>query len=101
MATERLTELPDGRLLYRLKRPWRDGTSAVIFERQDLMQNSCFAKYTEATGEEFNGDGKLDLVGHFDNQSAGFKFGDTVGILKGRTIDEFPIQGTDSIRIVP
>ena len=37
VATERLTELPDGRLLYRLKRPWRDGTSAVIFERQDFI----------------------------------------------------------------
>jgi len=37
VATERLTALSDGRLLYRLKRPWRDGTSAVIFERQDFM----------------------------------------------------------------
>ena len=35
--TERLTALPDGRLFYRLKRPWRDGTSAVVFERQDFM----------------------------------------------------------------
>ena len=37
VATERLSALPDGRLLYRLKRSWRDGTSAVIFERQELM----------------------------------------------------------------
>ena len=37
VATERLTALADGRLLYRLKRPWRDGTSAVIFEPQDFM----------------------------------------------------------------
>jgi hypothetical protein len=37
VSTERLSALPDGRLLYRLKRPWRDGTSAVIFERQDFM----------------------------------------------------------------
>ena len=37
VATERLSALPDGRLLYRLKRTWRDGTSAVIFERQDFM----------------------------------------------------------------
>jgi hypothetical protein len=33
VATERLSALSDGRLLYRLKRQWRDGTSAVIFER--------------------------------------------------------------------
>jgi hypothetical protein len=37
VSTERLSELPDGRLLYRLKRPWRDGTTAVIFERQDFI----------------------------------------------------------------
>jgi hypothetical protein len=37
VATERLSELPDGRLLYRLKRPWRDGTSAIIFEPEDLV----------------------------------------------------------------
>jgi Putative transposase len=30
-------ELPDGRLLYRLKHPWRDGTSAVAFEKKDFM----------------------------------------------------------------
>ena len=32
VATERLTALPDGRLLYRLKRPWRDGKSAVVLD---------------------------------------------------------------------
>ena len=37
VATERLSALPDGRLLYRLKRSWRDGTNAVIFERQDFI----------------------------------------------------------------
>lgn len=37
VATERLSDLPDGRLLYRLKRPWRNGTTAVIFEPQDLL----------------------------------------------------------------
>ncbi len=37
VATERLSALPDGRLLYNLKRPWRDGTSAVIFEQQDFI----------------------------------------------------------------
>ena len=37
VATERLSELSDGRLLYRLKRPWRNGTTAVIFEPQDFL----------------------------------------------------------------
>ena len=37
VATNRLSELSDGRLHYCLKRPWRDGTTAVIFERQDFI----------------------------------------------------------------
>jgi hypothetical protein len=38
LATERLSLLPDGRLLYRLKRSWRDGTSHVIFEPAELVE---------------------------------------------------------------
>jgi hypothetical protein len=37
-ATERLSLLPDGGLLYRLKRRWRDGTSHVIFEPLELFE---------------------------------------------------------------
>ncbi len=37
VATDRLAELADGRIHYRLKRPWRDGTTAVIFERRDFI----------------------------------------------------------------
>src|SRR2546426_6113530 len=37
ISTERLSELPDGRLLYRLKRRWRNGTTDVIFERGDFI----------------------------------------------------------------
>jgi hypothetical protein len=32
LAAERLEPLPDGRLSYRLKTPWKDGTTHVIFE---------------------------------------------------------------------
>ena len=37
LAAERLSALPDGRLLYRLKRRWRDGTTHVVFEPLDLV----------------------------------------------------------------
>ncbi len=33
IATERLSLARDGRVLYRLRRHWRDGTSAVSFDR--------------------------------------------------------------------
>jgi hypothetical protein len=37
LAAERLEELPDGRLLYRLRHPWRDGTSALVLEPGELL----------------------------------------------------------------
>ena len=38
VATECLSVLPDGRLLYRLKRRWRDGTTHVILEPLELVE---------------------------------------------------------------
>jgi hypothetical protein len=38
VATERLSRLEDGRLLYRLKHRWRDGTTHVVFEPQELIE---------------------------------------------------------------
>jgi hypothetical protein len=38
VAGERLSLLPDGRLPYRLKRRWRDGTTHVIFEPLELVE---------------------------------------------------------------
>lgn len=52
-------------------------------------------------GEDVNGDGLPDLVCHFSIQRTGFQTGDTVGVLKGKTVAGTPIMGMDSIRIVP
>ncbi len=38
VATERMSLLPDGRLLYRLKHRWRDGTTHMIFEPLELVE---------------------------------------------------------------
>ena len=38
VATERLSSLPDGRLLYRLRHRWRDGTTHVVFEPLELIE---------------------------------------------------------------
>jgi hypothetical protein len=38
IATERLSQLPDGRLLYALKHRWRDGTTHVVFEPLELLE---------------------------------------------------------------
>lgn len=38
IATDRLEALPDGRLAYRLKTRWRDGTTHVLMERRELLE---------------------------------------------------------------
>jgi hypothetical protein len=38
IAVSRLEELPDGRLLYRLKNAWRDGTTHIVFEKSELVE---------------------------------------------------------------
>jgi hypothetical protein len=38
LATERLEVLPEGRLLYRFKQPWRNGATYVTFEPLQLLE---------------------------------------------------------------
>ena len=38
VSTQRLSKLSDGRLLYRLKRKWRDGTTHVVFHPLELVE---------------------------------------------------------------
>ena len=38
LSNERLSILPDSRLLYKLKRRWSDGTTHVIYEPMELME---------------------------------------------------------------
>jgi hypothetical protein len=51
--------------------------------------------------EDVNGDGFIDLICHFETQSTGFQADDVEGVLKGKLINNTPIQGIDWIRIVP
>ncbi len=37
VAVERLEQLPDRRLAYKLRTPWHDGTTHVVFEPKELM----------------------------------------------------------------
>jgi len=52
-------------------------------------------------GEDINGDGMRDLVCHFYTEETGFLCGDTEGVLKGMAMDGTPIEGRDSVRIIP
>ena len=50
--------------------------------------------------EDVNGDGKFDLVVHFNTQNTGIQCGDTSAVLTGKTIGGQAIAGFDSIRTV-
>ena len=51
-------------------------------------------------GEDVNGDGRLDLICHFDNQAASFDQSDEEGIVRG-TVGGMPFEGRGWLKIVP
>jgi hypothetical protein len=57
--------------------------------------------FCSSSPEDVNDDGLYDLVCHFYTQHTGFECGDTEGILKGQSVDGVPIEGSDSVKIVP
>ena len=57
--------------------------------------------FCSPSSEDVNDDGYVDLVCHFYTQMTGFECGDEKGILKGQTVDETPVEGSESVRIVP
>ena len=54
-----------------------------------------------ASIEDVNGDGFDDLVVKIEDMDATFTEGDTIATLTGETFDGTPIEGSDSICIVP
>jgi hypothetical protein len=51
LAIDRLESMADGRLAYRLKTRWRDGTTHVVMERHELLER--LAPYSEAAASSF------------------------------------------------
>jgi len=56
--------------------------------------------FCNPNGEDINGDGRLDLVCHFNTSDTGLKPGDTQAVLKGRTVQNGLVEGSDRVRIV-
>ena len=54
-----------------------------------------------ASFQDVNGDGLLDLVVHIETSALQLSSTDTTAVLKGRTFSGQPIQGSDSVRVVP
>jgi hypothetical protein len=53
------------------------------------------------SGEDVNGDGRLDLVCHFENQKAGFEKGDLEGIVRGKMKWGSSFEGRGLLKVVP
>jgi hypothetical protein len=53
------------------------------------------------SGEDVNGDGRPDLVCHFDNQQAGFEKGDLEGIVRGKMKWGSRFEGRGLLKVVP
>jgi hypothetical protein len=73
-------------------------TTSLTFGRTGNENSLAFC---DAGSEDVNTDGFLDLVCHFNTQQTGFQSGNTAGVLKGKTVGDIAIIGTDSVRIVP
>jgi hypothetical protein len=85
-----------------LSTPDFDATTEVDKSSLTFGRTGNESSLFKCTGDEdANGDGKLDVVCHFNTPQTGFQSGDTVGVLKGTTIGGVPIVGTDSVKIVP
>ena len=52
-------------------------------------------------GVDFNGDGRLDLLCHFENQLTKFDSDDVRGTVKGRTLNGMQFEGRGMLKIVP
>ena len=65
-------------------------------DEDSLSRNPHGPRYRYA---DVNGDGRLDLVATFEIELTGFEVGDTLGILKGRTLGGLSLEGSDEVTI--
>jgi hypothetical protein len=73
-------------------------TESLTFGPTGDEESLAFCSHSS---EDVNDDGYDDLVCHFYTQNAEFQCGDNEGIVIGKTVDETPLEGSDSVRIVP
>jgi hypothetical protein len=70
----------------------------LTFGREGSEDSLAFC---DRNSQDVNGDGLMDLVCHFYTQKTDLQCTDTAGILIGKTVKGTPIEGSDSVNIVP
>jgi hypothetical protein len=73
-------------------------TNSLTFGRTGNEHSLAFCN---TNGEDVNGDGRLDLVCHFETELTGFESGDTLGILRAKTTQGFPLIAQQAVVIKP
>lgn len=74
--------------------------STICFgDAGDPTQRDCTEAHGTGHPEDVNGDGRLDLVLHFEIQQTGIDAGDTQACLTGETLSHVAIAGCDKIRV--
>ena len=63
--------------------------------------NEDSLEFCNPGGEDVDGDGLADLMCHFSTEATGFQAGDTLGVLRGKTVQGSPITGQQAIVTVP
>lgn len=76
----------------------RIDVSSLTFGRtgEELSLKGCNKQRIDV-----NRDGRRDLICHFENQVAGFEASDEHGILRGKTKDGTPFEGTGALKVLP
>lgn len=78
--------------------PSQVDVASLTFGRTGTEASLAFC---DSSPQDVNRDGLLDMVCHFRTQLTAFQTGGTQAVLKGTTVTGMPIQGTDSVVIVP
>jgi hypothetical protein len=77
-----------------------DAGSVCFGDAEDASQRDCTEAHGTGHLEDVNGDGRLDLVLHFEVQETGIDPGDTSACLSGTTLDGTPIEGCEASTVV-
>ena len=74
-----------------------DPASVCFGDAEDVSQRDCTEAHGKGHLEDVNGDGRLDLLLHFETQQTGIDPGDTQACLSGKTFAGVSVEGCDAI----
>ena len=74
-----------------------DPSTVCFGDADDLAQRDCTEAHGTGHIEDVNGDGRPDLLLHYETSQTGIELGDTQACLTGETFDGVEVEGCDAI----